>query len=580
MFRYLIVFLCFIAIGALFYLKMGPQQVAETKGIPSSGPVAPPLKASGPYTARIALVMGIGEYHNAFVGKYQFDNLSNPVNDAEDMAAVLRNLGFDVILKRNLKNRAAMKKAVLEFRQRLPENGAVGVFYFSGHGFQYNNVNYLMPVQAAMPTAIDIESEVLRTDYVLKHLEQVNQQGVNIIILDACRDSIPTDFFDDRENKGLFDNDLKAGFTNMQAPQGSLIAYSTGPNTTSWGGLPNERNSVYTKYLLQALQNKPHINVTQLLMSVRDNVLKETQRTGVQQLPWDSVSLTKPFCFKSCVSEPDAQLQQKLAEFEKKQAYLAQQQLEFEQQRQAELEKQRQRQAELEKQRQAELEKQRQAELEKQRQAELEKQRQAELKHQQETLEKQRAEFERQQAELKRQRAQLERDKARQKEEAKLAELARSKAEVSSSNRYTDNGDGSVTDNRSGLIWLKNANCFGGQTWETAMQSAANLASGQCGLRDGSQQGMWRLPTKREWETMIDKKYADYENYSQPALSNTAGTGPWKEGDAFLGVVTSDYWSSTTGSWTKAWLGTLSHGFVAKEDKTFPLFVWPVRGGQ
>jgi len=235
MFKYFIVFLCFITIGALFYFKIGPE-VAENKGIPSSGPGAPLLKASSQYTARIALVMGIGDYHDAFVGKFEFDDLSNPVNDAKDMATVLRNLGFDVILKLNLKNRAAMKKAVFEFRQRLPETGAVGLFYFSGHGFQYNNANYLMPVQTAIPTDIDIEDQVLRTDYVLKHLEKANRQGVNLIILDACRNSIPTDFFDDRENKGLFDNDLKAGFTNMQAPQGSLIAYSTGPNTTSWGG--------------------------------------------------------------------------------------------------------------------------------------------------------------------------------------------------------------------------------------------------------------------------------------------------------------------------------------------------------
>ncbi|OAD19361.1 thrombospondin type 3 repeat-containing OmpA/MotB protein [Candidatus Thiomargarita nelsonii] len=64
-----------------------------------------------------------------------------------------------------------------------------------------------------------------------------------------------------------------------------------------------------------------------------------------------------------------------------------------------------------------------------------------------------------------------------------------------SSYRYSDNGDGTVTDNRSGLIWLKNANCFGKQKLKIAMQSAANLADGQCGLRDGSRRGDWRLPT-------------------------------------------------------------------------------------
>jgi formylglycine-generating enzyme required for sulfatase activity len=294
MFRYIIVFFGIIIIGALFFIK--PSDVAEKKGISLSGQAAS-LVGTGSYNARVALVMGFGDYHNAFVGKFKFDSLRNPVNDAKDMAKTLRNLGFDVILKLNLKTKAAMKKAVLEFRLRLPETGAVGLFYFSGHGFQYQNANFLVPVQAAMPSDIDIESEALRTDYVLRHLEKANRQGVNIIILDACRDSIPTDFFDDRENKGLFAGDLKAGFTNMQAPVGSLIAYATAPNTTSWGGLPSERNSVYTKHLLKALQNEPDVNITRLLMRVRKGVIEETRAFEVQQVPWDSVSLTDPFYF-------------------------------------------------------------------------------------------------------------------------------------------------------------------------------------------------------------------------------------------------------------------------------------------
>jgi formylglycine-generating enzyme required for sulfatase activity len=292
--RIIIVFFGIIIIGALFFIK--PSDVAEKKGISLSGQAAS-LVGTGSYNARVALVMGFGDYHNAFVGKFKFDSLRNPVNDAKDMAKTLRNLGFDVILKLNLKTKAAMKKAVLEFRRRLPETGAVGLFYFSGHGFQYQNANYLVPVRAAMPSDIDIESEVLETDYVLRHLEKANRQGVNIIILDACRDSIPSDFFDDRENKGLFVGDLKAGFTNMQAPVGSLIAYATAPNTTSWGGLPTERNSVYTKHLLKALRDKPDVNITRLLMRVRKGVIEETRAFEVQQVPWDSVSLTDPFYF-------------------------------------------------------------------------------------------------------------------------------------------------------------------------------------------------------------------------------------------------------------------------------------------
>jgi hypothetical protein len=150
------------------------------------------------------------------------------------------------------------------------------------------------------------------------------------------------------------------------------------------------------------------------------------------------------------------------------------------------------------------------------------------------------------------------------------------------SNRYTDNGDGTVTDNRSGLIWLKNANCFGWQNWETAKQSAAKLAHGQCGLLDGSRRGMWRLPTKEEWEAMIDEKYVDRKNGNQPTLSNAAGTGPWKEGDAFSGVQTNDYWSSSTDANFTAYalLVTRSFGYVSYSVKTNTHYVWPVRGRQ
>ncbi|MDM8560684.1 SUMF1/EgtB/PvdO family nonheme iron enzyme [Candidatus Parabeggiatoa sp. HSG14] len=268
--------------------------------------------------SRIALIIGNSDYKNAFIGKYPFEPLDNPVNDAVDMAKVLRNLGFEVILKTNLKTKAAMKKAVLKFRRRLSRNGGVGLFYFSGHGFQYENVNYLVPLHAVAPSEVDIEDEMLTTNYVLRHLEGVNNKGVNLIVLDACRDSIPSDFFENRENKGMFTEDLKAGFTNMKAPVGSLIAYSTAPNTTSWG-VPGERNSIYTKYLLKELRAKPQLNVSHLLMAVRNGVLKETQDEEQQQEPWEHISLTAPFCFKSpCLSEQEKRLQDELVALKEK----------------------------------------------------------------------------------------------------------------------------------------------------------------------------------------------------------------------------------------------------------------------
>jgi tetratricopeptide (TPR) repeat protein len=139
--------------------------------------------------------------------------------------------------------------------------------------------------------------------------------------------------------------------------------------------------------------------------------------------------------------------------------------------------------------------------------------------------------------------------------------------------RYIDNGDGTVTDNKTGLVWLKNANCFGRQNWKTALESVANLAHGQYGLSDGSTPSMWRLPTKEEWEAMVDKRY------EKPALANAAETGQWTEGDAFLGVQASYYWSSTTDAelTSFAWYAYLYYGYVDISDKTYFNYVWPVR---
>ncbi len=162
---------------------------------------------------------------------------------------------------------------------------------------------------------------------------------------------------------------------------------------------------------------------------------------------------------------------------------------------------------------------------------------------------------------------------------SQLAELESRLSRLSSSNRYTDNGNGTVTDNKTGIIWLKNANCFGKQNWETAMRSAAKLAHGECALRDGSRAGMWRLPTKDDWKAMIDKKYKN-SDWSQPGISNAAGTGPWKEGDAFSGVQTSAYWSSTEYANDNAWRVYLRYGGVPTGGKDGTYYVWPVRRRQ
>jgi hypothetical protein len=148
--------------------------------------------------------------------------------------------------------------------------------------------------------------------------------------------------------------------------------------------------------------------------------------------------------------------------------------------------------------------------------------------------------------------------------------------------RFTDNGSGTVRDNLTGLIWLKNANCFGGQTWGNALSAANNLADDpastttDCGLPHGSVASDWRLPNVKELQSLIDF------GFLSPALSNAAGTAKWTEGDAFSGVQSAVYWSSTTYADAPgfAWFVDLLDGRPNALGKGLTGLMWPVRGGE
>jgi hypothetical protein len=144
--------------------------------------------------------------------------------------------------------------------------------------------------------------------------------------------------------------------------------------------------------------------------------------------------------------------------------------------------------------------------------------------------------------------------------------------------RFADNGDGTVTDKLTGLVWLKNANCYDRtMSWNEALFSVNSLSNGQCGLSDGSTAGTWRVPNRKELLSLMNFAY-----YS-PSLSNLVGTGKWSQGDPFDNVVLSRYWSSSTNAniTNDAWEadmidGVLNYGWF----KTHGYYVWPVRSGQ
>ena len=137
--------------------------------------------------------------------------------------------------------------------------------------------------------------------------------------------------------------------------------------------------------------------------------------------------------------------------------------------------------------------------------------------------------------------------------------------------RFRENGNGTVTDLLTGLIWLQKANCMSTKTtWTAALTAAATLNSSECGLTDGSKEGDWRLPQVRELKSLADKGQLN------PALP---------VGHPFAGVQADAYWSSTTvyttdASPPNAWHVNFSHAYVKNDPKSSTHYVWPVKGGQ
>jgi hypothetical protein len=221
---------------------------------------------------RIALVIGNGAYKSS--------PLANPVNDATDMAGALKNLGFCVKLKINA-NQKSMENAIREFGKEL-RSGGVGLFYYAGHGIQVHGRNYLIPLGADIESEADVKYESVDAGRVLLQMHEA-KNGLNIIILDACRDNPYARSFRTTEK----------GLAKMDAPTGSILAYATAPGSVAADG--TGRNGLYTSMLLKHMM-EPNLIIERVFKKVRVDVIKESAN---RQVPWESSSLTGDFYFDS-----------------------------------------------------------------------------------------------------------------------------------------------------------------------------------------------------------------------------------------------------------------------------------------
>ena len=233
---------------------------------------------------RVALVIGNGNYTYA-------GTLANPVNDASDMAAALKAVGFKVVSGYDLQ-KAALEKKIREFASTLA-GADTGVFFYAGHGLQVAGTNYIVPVDAALSTADALEFEMVKLDLVQRIME--NAANTNILFLDACRNNPLARNL--ARALGTRGSTIGRGLAPAESGIGTLISFSTQPGNVAQDG--SGRNSPFTGPLVKRIAT-PGEDILTVLTAVRNEVLAAT---GEKQVPWENHALRAKFYFNPATPE-------------------------------------------------------------------------------------------------------------------------------------------------------------------------------------------------------------------------------------------------------------------------------------
>jgi Caspase domain/Putative peptidoglycan binding domain len=223
---------------------------------------------------RVAFVVGNGAYKNVA-------QLPNPPIDAKTMAAVLRNVGFDVVEGTNL-TRDTMTERLLEFGKKA-QGADVAVFFYAGHGIAISGTNYLLPVDADIKSEMDVKlGAAINIDLTLD--QTMSDAKVKLVFLDACRDNPFAAKI--RSNSPTRSVSVQSGLAEMKSGEGTLIAFATGPGQTALDGDVGA-NSPFTRALMAHITS-PGVEIQQAMTEVRAQVNEETNKG---QLPWGHTNL-------------------------------------------------------------------------------------------------------------------------------------------------------------------------------------------------------------------------------------------------------------------------------------------------
>ncbi|MEW6629306.1 MAG: caspase family protein [Pseudomonadota bacterium] len=221
---------------------------------------------------RVAFVIGNSEYR-------EIPALKNPDKDAEDVSNTFRLAGFEVFVAKDLTKLQFEE----QFRNYLAaaDGADLAVVYYSGHGFQIGGENFLIPVDASLKDAADIEVQAIKLDDVLQQLRAKSK--IQVIILDACRNNpFP------RKDYWLRDRLIATGspgLAQLTSSQNTLIAFATEPGAVAYDGT-GDLSPFSSAFSRRALA--PNQEIRTVMAAVRRDVVKATDG---KQVPWENSSL-------------------------------------------------------------------------------------------------------------------------------------------------------------------------------------------------------------------------------------------------------------------------------------------------
>jgi uncharacterized caspase-like protein len=224
--------------------------------------IALPVNVAAAET-RVALVVGNSAYKNTSL------NLNNPKNDAQDVAATLRTLDFEVIVAVDATKRD-LDLAMTQFG-RAATNADAALFFYAGHAIQYQGRNYLLPVDADLEDEVSLRFQAVSLDDVRVAVERAG--GVKIMILDACRNNPIVDTLKHKMmgmNRGL---DLTRGLARIDRAEGIIVAYATAADEVAADG--QGRNSPFSTALIKRLQ-EPGLEIAKMFRRIAADVVETT----------------------------------------------------------------------------------------------------------------------------------------------------------------------------------------------------------------------------------------------------------------------------------------------------------------